>query len=428
MRKSLLLFLLSTMPLVNVMAEEWRDPESKIIYVYSPEGTTAIVKAGTKYSTPQSYAIMSNVITIPGTINIDGKAYEVTEIGQYAFNSFIMTKEVYLPETLKKIGECAFQNCAVEDIVIPQSVEEIGESAFQQSGLRSVTLPEGLTSLPARVFSYCGKLEEIAIPQSVTAIGAAAFSDSGLKSIFIHSAIESIGLSAFIGCKSLTSITVAEDNSHYDSRDNCNALIETATNTLLKGCINTVIPSTIRIIGIGAFQSVDGLTEIQLPDGLEEIGSMAFNVCKELKNVTIPQRVKTIGMQAFYWTALESIELPAGVTSIGQLAFGKCDNVTEVKSHIVEPFAINSNTFSVYNTATLTVPDGSLEKYKATEAWSLFLNIVEDTSVGIHSVQTDKADDNAAYYSLEGRRLQQPARGVNIVHTTSGKSTKMVVK
>ena len=83
--------------------------------------------------------------------------------------------------------------------------------------------------------------------------------------------------SAFSGCQNLTSIIVDKKNQKYDSRNDCNAIIDTQTNALIMGCKNTIIPEDIKSIGVDAFYRCTGLTSIKIPDSVKTIGTSAFN-------------------------------------------------------------------------------------------------------------------------------------------------------
>ena len=145
----------------------------------------------------------------------------------------------------------AFRNCTVMTLcVIGNKVTSIGEAAFSGcSSLTSVTIPNSVTRIEAAAFRGCSGLTSVTIPSSVTSIEAAAFE----------------------GCSGLTSVTVDNGNSIYDSRENCNAIIETASNTLIAGCMNTTIPSSVTSIGGGAFYGCSGLTSVTIPNSVTSI-------------------------------------------------------------------------------------------------------------------------------------------------------------
>ena len=227
-------------------------------------------------------------------------------------------------------------------VVIPYSVNHggetyrvtsIGNSAFFNcSGLTSITIPNSVTSIGVDAFAYCSGLTSITIPNSVTSIGDDAFFDcSGLTAITIPENVTSIGYRAFANCSGLTSISVSQANTTYDSRNNCNAIIETATNTLVAGCKKTFIPNSVTSIGSYAFQGCSGRTSITIPNSVTSIGSCAFLSCSGLTSVTIGNNVTSIGYGAFsFCTGLTSIYIPNSVTSIGNSAFFRCRGLTSI--------------------------------------------------------------------------------------------------
>ena len=172
-------------------------------------------------------------------------------------------------------------------------------------------------------FTNCNGLTSVTIPNSITSIGEWIFSCTGVTSIKIPNSVVEIKPFAFADCSNLTSIEVAWDNTSYDSRDYCNAIIETATNTLIAGCKNTVIPNTVTSIGDAAFQGSSELTSIEIPSSVTKIGFQAFHSCG-LTSIEIPSSVTTISDYAFvYCRNLTDITLPNSVTSIGQGAFSE---------------------------------------------------------------------------------------------------------
>ena len=215
-----------------------------------------------------------------------------------------------------------------------------------------------VTSIGSWAFCDCSGLTLITIPNSVTSIGSYAFQDcSGLTSITIPNSVTSIGDYAFLFCDGLTSITVSSGNIKYDSRNYCNAIIETSSNTLTIGCKNTVIPNTVTSIGNNAFSGCSGLTSIDIPNSVTSIGNSAFNSCSGLTSIDIPNSVTNIGSYAFYGcSGLASVTIPNSVTSIDISAFSNCPSLTSI--HVESgntKFDSRENSNAIIETSTNTL-------------------------------------------------------------------------
>ena len=239
-----------------------------------------------------------------GELSYD-EAAAVTDLGfVFQYNDQITSfDELQYFIGLVSIGYGAFNDCnSLTSVVIPNSVILIEEDAFLYcSGLTSIEIPNSVTIIGSWAFCVCSSLSSIVIPNSVNDIGVAAFSGcTGLTSIEIPSSVTSIGARAFQGCNGLTSMSVASGNTYYDSRDNCNAIIETATNTLILGCKNTVIPNSVTSIGGYAFRACTSLTSIEIPNSVTTIGESAFAYCDGLTSITSLSSVPpTLGDYAF---------------------------------------------------------------------------------------------------------------------------------
>ena len=307
----------------------------------------------------------------------------VMSIGNYAFSGCRGLTSIDIPNSVTSIGNSAFSGCSgLTDVTIPNSVTSIGSSAFYGcSGLTSIDIPDSVTSIGSSAFYGCTGLTSITIPNSVTSIGSSAFYRcTGLTSLSIGNAVTLIDTDAFYGCSGLTSISVDNGNSKYDSRNNCNALIETASNSLVLGCKNTNIPNSVTSIGNNAFNGCSELSSIDIPNSVTSISSNAFKGCSGLTSIDIPNTVTSIGNQAFYGcTGLTNVNIGNSVTSIGSSAFNLCRNLTKVTSlNVTPPACVDLATFNknVYTHANLYVPKESVSKYKASASWGQFIHII----------------------------------------------------
>ena len=274
--------------------------------------------------------------------------------------------------------------------VIPNSVTSIGDCAFYGcSGLTELTLPNSVRSIGDGAFSGCSGLTELTLPNSVTRIGDCAFYGcTGLTELILPNSVSSIGDIAFTYCSGLEKITVESGNSCYDSRDNCNSIIDTEFNTLIVGCKNSVIPNSVTSIGYYAFYGCSGLEKITVESGnscydsrdnCNSIIDTEFNtLIVGCKNSVIPNSVTSIGYYAFYGcSGLTELTLPDSVASIGDGAFICCSDLSKITSLAEIPPVCGSGVFDRVNKTNceLIVPEGSVAAYKQAEVWNEFSNI-----------------------------------------------------
>ena len=193
--------------------------------------------------------------------------------------------------------------------------------------------------------------------------------------------VTSIGTYAFYNSYGLTSVTIP------------NSVTSIGSYAFYKrsGLISVTIPNSVTTIGESAFEDCTGLTSVTIGNSVTSIGYEAFEGCKGLTSVTIPNNVTTIGESAFRnCSGLTSVTIGSGVTRIGERAFSGVD-IPTIISLIENPFKIYGKssgdfykTFSIntFNNATLYVPKGTIDKYKATDGWKDFAFIEEGTGGG----------------------------------------------
>ena len=372
-------------------------------------------------------------VTIPGSVKtIDQDAFNgcsgltsieiqegVTTIKKCAFKDCSSLTSVTIPSSVKFIGVDAFEGCSnlksvyisdvaawcsiefknwranplhkakklfmngeeITDLIIPDGVTSIGDEAFHYcTGLRSVTIPNSVSSIGSSSFNNCFSLTSMTLPNSLTSIGGwAFFYCPGLTSLIIPKNVNNIGDKAFSECYGLSSIQVESGNQYYDSRGNCNAIIETSSNKLIAGCKNTIIPNNVTTIGIGAFEDCNYLTSITIPNSVTTIEQDAFAYCSQLKSITIPNSVTSIGVESFYGCALTSVFIGSSVNTIGTVAFASCDKLTAIGSFNKIPPSCKGDTFRKVDKGKciVWVPKGCVESYKEATGWKDFQNIKE---------------------------------------------------
>lgn len=441
-------------------------------------------------------------VTIPTTVKTIGYASfylcpgltsisipnSVISIESFAFRSSGLT-EVTIPNSVTLLNSQAFQGCtSLHHATLPEGLTVITAGLFYQcTSLESITIPEGVVSISMYAFRDCTSLAEINIPSSTLdidteafintlwldnqpdgvvyagkvaftykgempngtfltlrndtrSIGHGAFSYwSGLVGITIPASVVFVGTNSLAGCVNLTTIQVESGNSVYDSRNNCNAIIEKATNTLIAGCGNSTIPTSVTAIGdyafanctslhelnlhnqltsIGewAFLNCSSLTSLRVPASLTHVGGSAFAACDQIATITvnssnpvydsrdncnaiiekasntlvvgcrnsvIPYGITAIGDNAFqqqYY--LTHITIPATVNTIGRSSFMYTDRLLNVICEATTPPSILASSFYYINNenGVLYVPRASINAYSNDEWWSRFLDIraIED--------------------------------------------------
>lgn len=299
---------------------------------------------------------------------------DVKKIGFAAFASCDELASIYIPNSVEIIDEQAFYMChTLSNITFSNSLHIIGDDAFNGCGFSSIEIPNTVTKIGSRAFAQCHSLTDVQIPESVTNIGDGAFSSN----------------------ESLSTIVVDPNNPIYDSRDNCNAIIETATNTIIAAAKNTVIPNSvtaignhayerraelssfiipenISVIGDRAFSECWNLTEVNIPNTVTSLGEGAFFYCSALKNIVIPNSVKGTLEETFcYCRELQSVTLSNGISYICGRAFTDCKNLTDLYCNAIVPPTIEDDWAfrNVPSNMKIHVPAVSIALYENALYW-----------------------------------------------------------
>ena len=367
MYKSLLILLFSC-SFCSISAENLADSvfvESDIVYRILNDTTVAVARQDA--ADGYTLSLKDSILVIPSQVKHSGKSYQVKRIEKGAFFKICSIKEVDISNGIDEISELAFIACANLEVVrIPASIKEIGEDAFAYCislrsirvdksniifdsrddcnaiiekygnelicGCKSTRIPSSVERINSRAFVGC-MIDKIIIPEGVKDICQEAFYYcNNLKEIYISSTVEFIHYNAFSYCSNIETITVNPKNKTFDSRNECNAIINTEDTLLVLGCSNTKIPSGIKEIGEGAFMNCKNLREIIIPEGVEYIGSEAFYGCSALRRVQLPTSLVCFDRHSHFshCTSLDSIFIPQNVDSIPSDIFVDCHSLAKI--------------------------------------------------------------------------------------------------
>ena len=185
-----------------------------------------------------------------------------------------------------------------------------------------------------------------------------------IKNLIIPKNVKSIGEKIIGGCKSIEKIVVENGNKIYDSRNDCNAIIEKETNKLIAGCQNTIIPNTVTTIGEEAFSGCTELISLKISNSVKTIEDFAFFGCKKLTMIVFPDYLEKIGKRAFCWcNELKSLTLPPTLTEIGDEAFYCCSGLTNIDIPNTVTTIGSEAFYQCINLKSLTIPN-SVERIK----------------------------------------------------------------
>lgn len=367
-------------------------------------------------------------ITIPETVEWSSRVFSVASINREAFSecnigtlsikdhvknmndmrwgkiSYFRLEDSEIPLEVDESTRWTWNSGGLDSVYIGRNItSQMGysDSLFGDSGAESVVFGSKVTAIPAFLFydTYqheSSHLKKAVIPDNVKSIGSDAFRNTALESITAFGA-KTIGSSAFEGCKKLKSVEFSDslETIGYGAFSYCSALAD------------FVLPENshcLREIRGRAFEGCTSLKSFTIPQGVISIGSGAFSGCNALETINIPQGVIEIGSSAFQdCSALEAINIPASVLEFGKdgnNVFKGCTSVKTITVGSAVPVACAESTFdfSTYLSATLKVPAGASEKYKAAEVWKNFSDIQEDASISDDICTVEFITSSSNYY------------------------------
>lgn len=361
-------------------------------------------------------------IEIPTSVKYEEVICAVTSIGKDAFSYDKELINVTIPNTVKNIDTRAFIGCSnLKSVKIPNSVEYIGSAAFYNCEALETVSTDDIESWCSMVMAAYNsnplvyaqnyvvggeKIVDLVIPSSVTSVNAFSFLGfKGLKTVQISSGVTSIGEYAFYGCTELTSL---------------------------------IYSSSVNTIEQYAFYNCSALNNLTFSEGLTHIRKYCFSGCSSLTSVSFPNTIKTIEFYAFDGCRnLKTIRLGSGLEELEINAFGNCSEMTDVYCLAENPpiirgyYHVSLSPFygSHAEYATLHVPESRISSYQTSRIWNEFGSIValteEETGIETTSISNN---DVQSYYSLDGKRLDAPQKGVNIVKMANGQTKKVVIK
>ena len=406
----------------------------------------------------------------------------VTSIGESAFGACTQLSTVSIPNSVTEMGPAAFYGCtALNEINFPSGLNRIENNLFWGcTSLTSFTIPEWVTSIAEEAFRECSNLSSIIIPNSVTEIGNRAFEDCsslkyitsdiqnpftisddvfngissdavlsvpvGTKSAYqstagwkrfynivepaqIGQTIEINGFYFKIGDDNTASVISGDDANYfgdlvipthvtYDGTIYSVTSIEKDAFLRNSAIISVKIPNSVTSIGESAFEACTGLTSITIPNSVTEIGSAAFEGCTNLKLIIIGSSVASIGSRAFADINGELNSRSRAENNILKVIC-KAETLPETASDAFENSQIEQ--------ALLIVPDDAVVDYQTAAPWNKFGTISGETEyLNIDTIIFDSVEESI--YDLQGNRLANLHKGVNIIKNVHGKVRKVFVR
>lgn len=310
-----------------------------------------------------------------------------------------VVSKVVIEDGVKYISDNAYNECTINQVDFPSSLEAIGQQSFYHSNIESISIPDNVKTIGDSAFRNCHKLSQITLNSTalLEQLGRYAFGQSSLENLYIPPKVNNIISGLVVNTPSLSTISVDENNETYDSREGCNAIIQTVDNTLIAGCKGTTVPKSVTKIGNSAFLghtylvSIDiehvtsigmeafsktRVSEITLNDAIHAIEVGVFRNCSSLTTINIPNSCTIIYGAAFAGcNKLKSLKFPELLIRISDQAFLECSSMELLDFRDLKsiPLLTNSNAFDdTPSTMKIVVPDVLYEEWIRASNWIEF--------------------------------------------------------
>lgn len=374
---------------------------------WSERGTCSTAEDCCDYST--DYTADGNIVIPEKVFDEDGHEYKVTIIGWYSFRYDSELKSISLPETIEIIDRGAFDFCeSLVSFRCPSSLRKIGQGAFWKcTNLKSVEFNDSLDLIGDFAFILCKSLESIEIPGSVRVIGWNAFClCSSLKSVKFSDGLTELNPAVFTECTSLEKV-LFPDSLEW-----------------IYGKFYPLSDWDDRGVFEGTFYGCTSLRHLWFPDSLEKIGNLAFEGCTDVETVVLPKNLKTLGYRAFDCPSLRDVIYP--VSEPVELIIYDNEDLFPIQ-HLDGDCFLDVT----YETATLKVGMGGLEKARQTSPWKFFKNIVEVDFSRVEAVASEVSSaESDGVYRMDGLRVGDSTDGLPCglyIVREGGKTSKTMV-